>query len=134
MRILLKERVPGEIEYGIIYGTIAALILVAVRILPDDALPACVFRSITGFPCPTCGGTRSLGSLSRGDLLGSISLNPLVAVAVLAALLSLAARIVSLLMDLRQPVLVMTGGEGMIMRMLAAVFFLLHWAYLVFNL
>lgn len=37
----------------------------------------CVFRNITGLPCPFCGGTRSVGSVLSGDLAEAWSFNPL---------------------------------------------------------
>jgi Protein of unknown function (DUF2752) len=40
--------------------------------------PICVFRSITGLPCLTCGGTRCLRSVVHGDFVGAWMWNPLV--------------------------------------------------------
>ena len=37
----------------------------------------CLFNKIVGFPCPTCGLTRSLYSLTAGNLTQSIKFNPL---------------------------------------------------------
>ena len=42
----------------------------------------CVFRNVTGLPCPFCGGTRSVGSVLSGDLAEAWSFNPLGLVAV----------------------------------------------------
>ena len=42
-------------------------------------LPACVFRGVTGLPCPTCGGTRAALALARLDPAGAFQANPLVA-------------------------------------------------------
>jgi hypothetical protein len=41
----------------------------------------CPFRTITGIPCLTCGGTRALLALVRGDLGTALFWNPLVACA-----------------------------------------------------
>ena len=46
--------------------------------------PRCLFKSITGCPCPACGSTRALSRLVRGDLLGAAMLNPLVVTLLLA--------------------------------------------------
>ena len=59
---------------------LAALALIA---LPD-ALPAiarwtdagCLFRGLTGWPCPGCGMTTSLLALARGDAQASWTANP----------------------------------------------------------
>jgi hypothetical protein len=59
-------------------------------------LPACPFLTITGHPCPFCGGTRSFAYLWDGDLTRAVLLYPLgpllfvgtfVAIPVLAAAL-----------------------------------------------
>lgn len=36
----------------------------------------CVFNSITGLPCPGCGGTRSARALVKGDVLTSLYYYP----------------------------------------------------------
>jgi hypothetical protein len=40
-------------------------------------LRPCVFRSLTGVPCPTCGTTRAAAALLNGDLPAAIAANPL---------------------------------------------------------
>ena len=55
--------------------------------------PECIWRQITGWECPGCGGTRAVYSLFRGDFVASIAMNPLV-VASYASLLSLGAQAV----------------------------------------
>lgn len=37
----------------------------------------CLFNKLAGFPCPTCGLTRSLYSLATGNLFQSVRFNPL---------------------------------------------------------
>jgi hypothetical protein len=37
----------------------------------------CMFRNLTGLPCPFCGTTRSVGNLLLGDFQGALSMNPL---------------------------------------------------------
>jgi hypothetical protein len=45
----------------------------------------CPFRQITGIPCFTCGGTRAVLALSRGDVQAAFLWNPLVAASAIAA-------------------------------------------------
>lgn len=40
-------------------------------------LPPCPFRAVTGIPCPTCGTTRALVALSRGQLAQALVNNPM---------------------------------------------------------
>lgn len=46
--------------------------------------PGCSFRTVTGLPCLACGGTRSMMSLSRGEVVASFQFNPLVFLGVVA--------------------------------------------------
>lgn len=37
----------------------------------------CFIKNITGIPCPSCGATRSILALSKGEILNAIWINPL---------------------------------------------------------
>jgi len=37
----------------------------------------CLFKEVTHLPCPSCGTTRSMLALLRGDVVGAIHENPL---------------------------------------------------------
>jgi hypothetical protein len=37
----------------------------------------CIFRSLTGLPCPFCGTTRSVGNILVGDFNSALQMNPL---------------------------------------------------------
>ena len=37
----------------------------------------CIFKGITGLPCPACGSTRATFQLFKGELLNSVLINPL---------------------------------------------------------
>lgn len=43
----------------------------------QDGPILCLFRSLTGLPCPFCGTTRSIGSILQGDFGSALGLNPL---------------------------------------------------------
>jgi hypothetical protein len=36
----------------------------------------CLFKRITGIPCPSCGSTRSVLSILKGDFVGALLWNP----------------------------------------------------------
>lgn len=38
--------------------------------------PHCVFRAVTGVPCPFCGMTTAMLALSHGDIGGALAANP----------------------------------------------------------
>ncbi len=37
----------------------------------------CMFKNVTGIPCPSCGSTRSVLALMEGDVGAALRLNPL---------------------------------------------------------
>ena len=43
----------------------------------NDGPIVCPIRLLTGFPCPACGTTRSVGAISTGDFDLAWNLNPL---------------------------------------------------------
>lgn len=49
-------------------------------------LSVCMIKSATGYPCPSCGTTRAIQSLVKGDFISSLLINPFgIIVAVLMA-------------------------------------------------
>ena len=79
MQVEIRNNRPAELVH-MVWGPIAVLFIVTAGFFKNAAhhLPDCLFHEITGFPCPTCGGTRSLIALSQLDLASSFMLNPLV--------------------------------------------------------
>lgn len=51
-----------------------------------EAPTLCLFRHLTGRPCPSCGTTRMVLALGRGELRTAIAFNPLVFVVTVAVL------------------------------------------------
>ena len=81
----------------------AAVVVVAggIYVLLLPLLPLhlpCLFKSLTGVPCPGCGTVRSLQLLLRGDVVGSVQTNPL---GLLLTLLAVAA-VVLVIRDARR--------------------------------
>jgi len=54
--------------------------LVGVLRLDHLPLSVCLFKFLTGCPCPTCGTTRAFGRLFARDLGGAFRMNPLAVV------------------------------------------------------
>jgi hypothetical protein len=42
----------------------------------DGQISVCMIKNATGYPCPSCGTTRAVQALYKGDLTGSFLLNP----------------------------------------------------------
>lgn len=75
----------GGLPLGAILGVVSLAGTGAVGVLHLDrvAVRICLFKTLTGWPCLTCGSTRTLGSLFSLDWAGAVAMNPLTAAAVL---------------------------------------------------
>ena len=132
--MLMIKRAGRGRELGIVYGGIVLLALAAARLLPVlDLAPSCVFRSLTGLPCPTCGSTRSFVFLSQGRLLAAFSMNPLIVLAALFAVLYLAFSLAALAFDLPGMSFSLADGEKDRVRAAAVLLVLVNWLYLLFS-
>ena len=72
-------------------ATTVCLLAGMLYVLFEPLLPVhlhCIFKWVTGVPCPGCGTVRSLRLLLHGDVMGSLMVNPL---GVLLSLLAVAA-------------------------------------------
>lgn len=47
--------------------------------------PTCAFKSLTGYDCPLCGGTRAVSALARGDIASAWRFNAAVVLGLAAA-------------------------------------------------
>jgi hypothetical protein len=64
---------------ALLWGGVAAVL---VALAPwatafERAFWPCIFKSLTGYPCPTCGLTRAAVTLARFDVLGALGRYPL---------------------------------------------------------
>ncbi len=135
MRVLLANRKSGQIEYGIIYGGVALSILGAVRLLPVLSFaPQCLFRNMTGFPCPTCGATRSVDHLAHGAIPAAFMMNPLTAAGMLIAILFFFYSIITLLFKIPRFRIILRESESKAIRLGSVALLLVQWIYLLMRL
>ncbi len=135
MRFVLRNKRPSHIEFALIYGGLAILLLVAARILPVTQLaPDCVFKAMTGIPCPTCGSTRAVILLSQGHLLSAFRVNPATSAVVVAALVAFLCRMIALAFDLPGVRIGLSDQEKNLVRVSAVLALLLNWSYLIISL
>lgn len=110
----------------------ASLCLLGVALVtPGIELPRCVFKTLTGLPCPSCGVTRAVIALSRGQLGQGLFMNPLAAIACGAALLYFvyAAAVLALRLPRLRPVLTPAGGRALRVATVAAI--AINWVWLI---
>jgi hypothetical protein len=122
----------GEIEFGIIYGGLALLVLAAAWLPPVLVLvPECVFKGLTGIPCPTCGATRSVVHLSHGDIAAALFMNPLSVLFMIAAVTYFLYCLITLIFGLPRLIITLSDQEKNIMRTGVVMILLAQWVYLV---
>ena len=62
-------------------AAVSAIVLRPLWLAAAPHLRSCVFRSLTGIPCPTCGTTRAAAAFLDGDVMTAFIYNPLAALA-----------------------------------------------------
>jgi hypothetical protein len=135
MRLYLKKKSSNQIEFGIIYGGIALLMLGVGRLLPIlSYAPDCVFKGLIGIPCPTCGSTRSVVHLAHGDILSALAMNPLTTLCLMAAIAYFISSLMSMAFDLPRINFLLADKEKNVMRAGAVMILLAQWAYLIVQL
>lgn len=92
-------------------------------------VPTCMFKVITGKPCPTCGTTRASLALLRGDLASAFLLNPLF-ISLLALAIPLAV-IAAVRPGFRSRLGRVTAGRGFALALL--VLMLINWVWVLYR-
>lgn len=83
---IVSRRPPWPAAVPILVAVWGAMGLSAIhfaRQVGGDA-GLCLFKRLTGVPCPTCGFTRGMFRLAAGDVAGAFAMNPLLFVFLLA--------------------------------------------------
>lgn len=107
----------------------SALALRSLWLAAAPILRPCVFRAITGIPCPTCGTTRAATAFLDGDLISAFAANPLAAAAGL--LFVVGAPLAALWSIARWPVPVLPTPIPGWMRIGAVALIAGNWLYVI---
>jgi len=89
--------------------------------------PLCLFKAMTGRPCPTCGSTRGVLAILHGHVGEAFAYNPMVFLIAVVAGLMLAMRV----LFARSVKLELTCTERRVAWGIAVAAFLANWAYLI---
>jgi hypothetical protein len=109
------------------YLTLVGLLVLARQHSGAQGPPACLFRRVTGHPCPTCGTTRVVLAAAGGRWGEAVAHNPLIFGLAVAGLMLLAVRLV-----LRRRIVWITSARSrrvLTFAFVAAV--LANWVYLL---
>jgi Protein of unknown function (DUF2752) len=79
MQLVRRPLAPGETDYEFTWLLVClgSLVFGITWFALKLPLPICVFHSLTGRPCATCGATRSAIALFHGHFLSALGWNPL---------------------------------------------------------
>jgi hypothetical protein len=118
---------------GTIFGVVGLLAAAMAAVWFGLGLPQpiCPFRSLTDFPCPTCGSTRMIEALLGGDFIEALSWNPLVMIALAGVALWAIVATVSWATGKPPRRIVLRPAEQWVVRVSAVAALLSGWAYLV---
>jgi len=94
-------------------------------------LRPCVFRSLTGIPCPTCGTTRAATAFLDGHLIAAFAANPLAAA--MGLLFVVGAPLASVWAVARWPVPVLPTPLPGWIRIGAVALIAANWLYVITN-
>ena len=134
MQISRRQLASAEVDHELVWLSVSlgSLALAALWFTLRLPWPHCLFLTITGHPCLTCGATRSAIAFFHLDFSGAWKWNPLVFL-FLSGLSIFDAYAFGVLV-LRTPrlrVARFSGVEKRLLRFAAVVAFLSNWIYLL---
>ena len=94
----------------------------------DKFVDLCLFKRMTGYPCPTCGTTRGVLSLMQGKFLEAWLFNPMVFIIALFIFFNLLFKFIFA----KKIKISFTKKEKKIAWLIAAILFFANWAYIIF--
>jgi hypothetical protein len=123
---------PGRAPLGAIFAGIGVVVAAVVGLLGLDRLPLtfCVFKGLTGWPCPTCGSTRAVARLFHLDPAGALAMNPFTTL--VAVVIAAWAAVDLLLLPRRRALRVdVSPRVAKVLRVVGFAAFLANWVYLL---
>lgn len=136
MTLVLRRIERGEIDHErwwlLVAGCLVALTLLA-HARPERGQLVCPIKAVSGIPCASCGSSRALEAVVRGDLQGAVRLNPLAALGLVALGLWLTQAAVAMALGLPRWRVEWNEADIVTVRWLAVLGVLVNWLYLVLD-
>jgi hypothetical protein len=134
MVVWRRSLAPGEIDHELVWLSVSlsSLGLAAVWFAMGLPWPRCVFHDLTGFPCLTCGMTRSAIQFFHGHFLAALRWNPLFTVALCAlSAFNSYAFLVLVTRARRLRIARLTHAEKTLLRGSVIALLIVNWIYLL---
>jgi Protein of unknown function (DUF2752) len=134
MQLARRPLAPGEIDHEFIWLLVCSgsFTFAAAWHALKLPWPICLFHSLTGYPCATCGATRAAIALFHGQFLTAWKWNPLAFAAYFALIVfCLYALAVVIMHAPRLRIVYVASAEKQLLRLIAISIFLGNWIYLL---
>src|SRR2546421_8453006 len=134
MRLAWRRIPPEDFNHDVVWLVISVAALVGGAFWLRLGLPwlRCPFLAVTGYPCLTCGATRSAIAFLHGNLFLAWTWNPLAFVALCGVgLFDLYALIVLVAHVPRLRVIDWTQTEKNVVRVVVIALIVVNWIYLL---
>jgi len=127
------ERKKGELNLPLIYLMVVGacgMFLYALYFFNRLPQIPCVFKAVTGHPCPTCGSTRAVLNLLKLNIPVAFQCNPLVFLGGIAFIAWILYGFYMFFSGKKIHV-TLSKNESLFLRLGLAILFILNWVYLI---
>lgn len=134
MRVVRRPLAPGETDHELAWlcASLAGLLLASSWLAAGLPWPHCLFLTLTGHPCLTCGATRSAIAFFHLDFWSAWHWNPLVFTALCAlSIFDVYAFVVLITRAPRLRIVQFMPAEKSFVRYVAIALLLSNWIYLL---
>ena len=134
MQLVWRPLAPREMDHELLWLSVslASLGLAAIWFSLGLPWPQCVFHTITGHPCATCGMTRSAIQFFHGHFFAAMRWNPLVfGVLCVLSTFNAYAFVVLIARAPRLRIGALTAAEKNLVRVSIVTLFIVNWIYLL---
>jgi hypothetical protein len=118
-----------QLAYLWLAAAASALALRPLWLAIAPLLRPCIFRSLTGVPCPTCGTTRAATAFLGGNLISAFTANPLAAA--MGLLFVVGAPLATLWAIAKWPIPVLPSPLPTWLRIGAVALIAANWLYVI---
>ena len=136
MKIHLEKLPSNAIDHEMIWGGIGLLVLLTARFIPFSLLPKfnCPFHILTGYPCPSCGMTRSFILIGHLKFWEGLKMNPLGALLFIFIATFFGYAFIVIVFHLpRIRIQVAERWEGVFIRIAFIFVIVINWIFLLIN-
>ena len=74
---LARNKLYSILFIACLAGYIWLYFSITKNITVNKSVDVCLIKHVTNIPCPSCGSTRSVISLTKGDFIGALKFNPI---------------------------------------------------------